>query len=260
MAETGYETHTVLLLTAGGFNAWMVANRLADRFPGLRILQEQPESKKVLLLRRVRRFGWLNALGQIATMVLSRFGKRFTAPRMEEIARQHGLSGALDGRIPVDHVGSLNDPEVAARIAALKPSVVVTVSCRILSKATLAVIPCPVINLHSGINPAYRGQMGGYWSLVSGDAGNFGATVHLVDAGVDTGQILHQIRTTPAPADSMWTYPTLLTAISADAMVTAACDAIDGKLAPGEAAGPSRLWFNVPVWTWLRYGLTKGIW
>lgn len=260
MSERSFEGHTVLLLTSGGFNPWMIANRLARRFPGLRVLQEPPESKMLLLKRRVRRFGWINAIGQLATMTFSRFGKRFASGRMEQIARDHGLSGTLDAGIPVETVGSLNDPDVVARIVELKPSVVLTVSCRILSKATLDAIPCPVINLHCGINPAYRGQMGGYWSRVSGDPENFGATVHLVDAGIDTGGILHMIRTSPSPADSMWTYPTLLTAISADAMEKAAMDAIDGRLAPAEAGGPSGLWYNVPVWTWLYHGLTKGIW
>lgn len=260
MTDRAYEDHTVLLLTAGGFNPWMIANRLHQRFPRLRVLQEPPESKALLLKRRVRRFGWINALGQIATMVFSRFGKHFTGARMAEIARAHGLSGTLDATIPIETVGSLNDPASVARIVELKPSVVLTISCRILSKATLDAIPCPVINLHSGVNPAYRGQMGGYWSLASNDPENFGATVHLVDAGVDTGGILEVIRTTPSRADSMWTYPTLLTAISADAMERAARDAIDGRLAPREASGPSKLWFNVPVWTWLYNGLTKGIW
>ncbi len=250
----------ILLLTGGGFNAWMIANHLAARFPGTRILLEQPESKAILLKRRIRRFGWINALGQLATMILSRLGKSFTAGRMIEIAKAHGLSGRLDPRIPIDRVGSLNDPEALEKIAALRPAVIVTVSCRILQKATLAAIRCPVINLHSGINPAYRGQMGGYWSLASGDAGNFGATVHLVDAGVDTGAILSQTRTTPSRRDSLWTYPTLLTAISAEPVARAVEEALEGRLSPIPPTGPSRLWFNVPIWTWLANGLTKGIW
>ena len=58
-------------------------------------------------------------------------------------------------------------------------------------------MPCPVLNYHAGITPKYRGMNGGYWALATGDAGNFGATVHLVDAGVDTGGVLHQVRGRP---------------------------------------------------------------
>ncbi|MBB4066919.1 formyl transferase [Gellertiella hungarica] len=260
MSSGSVPSPTVLVLTSGGFNPNMLINGLFRSFPGLRVVEEQPESKSVLLKRRIRRFGYVNAAGQLATMVLSRFGKRFAEDRIQAIAREHGLSGERDPRVPVDHVESLNDAAAHALVARLKPAVVVTVSCRILSKATLAAIPCPVINLHSAINPAYRGQMGGYWALVSGDRDNFGSTIHLVDEGVDTGAVLHQVRTTPARGDSMWTYPALLTAISVDPMRQAVEDAIHGTLKPTQATGPSHLWFNVPIWTWLYHGLTKGIW
>lgn len=260
MTDRQSDEPVILFLTAGGFNPWMIANRLAARFPGLQIILEEPESKRTLLRRRARRFGWLSAFGQLATMIVSRLGKRFTTRRSEEIAREYGLSGTLDPGIPLRQVGDINDPETVALIAALKPDVIATVSCRILRKTTLAALSCPIINLHSGINPAYRGQMGGYWSLVSGDRDNFGATVHLVDEGIDTGRTLYQARTAPSPSDSMWTYPTLLTAISADAVERAVADALEDRLTPVETAGPSKLWFNVPIWTWLFHGLTKGIW
>ena len=35
---------------------------------------------------------------------------------------------------------------------------------------------------------------GGYWALASGDAADFGATVHWSIAGVDTGGVLYQVR------------------------------------------------------------------
>jgi folate-dependent phosphoribosylglycinamide formyltransferase PurN len=251
----------IIVLTAGGGNAWMIVNDLASHFPGVEVLQENPESKRLILARRRRRFGTLNAMGQLGTMVVSRFGKRFAAARLEEIAETHGLSMEPDPAIPVRRVASLNDPEAQAFLTARAPAVVVTVSCRILSRETLAAIPCPVINLHAGINPAYRGQMGGYWALVGGDAKNFGATVHMVDAGVDTGQTLYEVRGRPAGGDSMLTYPALLTAMAAKFVRQAVADALTGKLEPKPAEnGPSRLHFNVPLWTWLYHGLTRGIW
>ena len=250
----------VVVLTAGGFNPWMIINHLAPVYPGLQVIEEQPESKSVLLRRRVRRFGWLNAAGQLATMALSKFGKRFADTRIHAIAREYGLSGEPDGTILRHRVESANSDACRALLAGINPDVVVTVSCRILDRATLSAIPCPVINLHSGINPAYRGQMGGYWALVNGDTRNFGATVHLVDAGVDTGETLAEIRATPAKGDSFLTYPTLLTAISATALSRAVADVLAGEVRSHAPEGPSRLWFNVPVWTWLRHGLTKGIW
>ncbi len=250
----------VVILTAGGTNPWMIINALHAGFADIRVIEEKPEAKSVLLARRIRRFGVVNAFGQMATMAISRFGKRFAEKRIRHIAESHGLSGAENPDIPVFHVDSLNGPACHQLLETLRPAVVLTISCRLLSRATLAAIPCPVINLHSAINPNYRGQMGCYWALVNGDRGNFGATVHLVDAGVDTGTILYQIRTAPEKGDTMLTYPALVTARSVDITRRAVADALAGTLKPGTTSGPSRLHFNVPVWTWLWHGLTKGIW
>ena len=91
-------------------------------------------------------------------------------------------------------VASANSPECVEKIAKIQPGVVLLAGCRMLSRDMLAKIPCPVLNYHAGIAPKYRGMNGGYWALASGDAQNFGTTVHLVDAGVDTGAVLRQAR------------------------------------------------------------------
>lgn len=167
----------LLVMTAGGVNPNVMINALAARFPDIHVFMEQPESKSAILKRRARRLGWIVAVGQLATMVASRLGKRFTVRRSKEIIAEHGLLPDLGGTIPVTHFASLNDEECRKAANLLKPAVIFTISCRLLTPATLRDLHCPIINFHAGINPAYRGQMGGYWALVEKDRGNFGATV-----------------------------------------------------------------------------------
>lgn len=250
----------IVVITGGGLNPQVMINHLFREFPGLHVIQEQYETKSVILKRRARRFGWPHALGQLATMMASRFGKRLTARRTAEILREYRLSGDPVAAIPITEVVSINDPSSHATLQSLRPDVVFTISCRILSPATLAAIPCPVINFHAGINPMYRGQMGGYWSRVEGDEANFGATVHLVDAGIDTGSTLYEQRVRPAASDTMTTYPLLMTAASTEITVRAITDALEGKLSPYPPQGPSALRYPPPIWTWLYHGLTKRIW
>lgn len=247
-------------MTAGGGNPWMLINGLRPHFPGLVVIEEPSESKEVLLNRRVKHCGWVNALGQMATMALSKFGKSLVTKRLSEIATSNGLSPEPDATIPHHAVPDINSPECLALLEQLKPAAILTVSCRLLRKATLSAIPCPVINMHSAMNPKYRGQMGGYWALVNGDTANFGATVHLVDQGVDTGAVLYQVHALPEKGDSMLTYPALLTAASLPITRRALDDALAGTLRPVATSGPSVLRFNVPIWTWIYNGLTKGIW
>jgi methionyl-tRNA formyltransferase len=50
---------------------------------------------------------------------------------------------------------------------------------------------------HSGITPKHRGQAGGHWALVNGEPDHAGRTIHLADAGVDTGDVVYQARIEP---------------------------------------------------------------
>ncbi len=258
--EFPWRQRRVVILTAGGANPQILINALAHQFPDIAVIRERPESKWTILKRRARRLGWIEAMGQIATMVVSRLGKKFATRRADEIIEEYGLSTKIDPAIPVHDVLSVNDPACLAAIGKLQPAVVVVLSTRLLSGETLARIPCPVINFHAGVNPGYRGQMGGYWALVNGDPENFGATVHLVDTGVDTGATLHVQKVTPSRSDTMLTYPLLLTAASTGIAIRAVDDVLAGRMRPYAPEGPSKMHYNPAVWTWLRHGLTKRIW
>ena len=129
-----------------------------------------------------------------------------------------------------------------------------------LSKPTLAAIACPVINYHSGINPKYRGLAGGWWARATGDHENYGTTVHLVDAGVDTGDTLYQAFLQPDPRDSLLTDSLAMAAGSREVVVRAVEDALNGTLQPKSSALPSVQRFHPPIWTYLMTGLLKRVW
>jgi Formyl transferase len=48
------------------------------------------------------------------------------------------------------------------------------------------------VNVHFGISPHYRGENTIFWPLYFGDYENVGFTLHYIDKGVDTGNILAQ--------------------------------------------------------------------
>lgn len=250
----------IVIVTAGGRNPQILINAIHARLGSVTVLLEQPESKTLFLKRRIRKLGLITATGQFVTMVASKFGKRFTEKRAEDILRDYGVSDAVNPGVSVTEIDSANSPAAIDHIRKTNPAVVFLVSCRMLSASTLAAMSCPVINFHAGINPQYRGLMGGYWARVENDEGNFGTTVHLVDAGVDTGDILYQSRVKPSKSDTMHTYPLLQTAASTDIAIRAIEDALSGTLNPVPANGNSRQWYHPPIWTWLWNGFSRGIW
>lgn len=62
---------------------------------------------------------------------------------------------------------------------------------QIFRKATIETPPLGTINCHAGKLPFYRGRNILNWALIN-DESEFGITVHYVDEGIDTGDIIRQ--------------------------------------------------------------------
>lgn len=250
----------VMVMTAGGPNPAIVINALARHYPNLHVVREQPESKWAITRRRARLLGWVTALGQLGTMIAARLLRPLARRRIDALLTADGLSATIATNVPIHDVASINDPATLALVADLKPVAILLVSTRLMARAALAAMPCPVINLHAGINPTYRGQMGGYWSLVEEDAANFGATLHLVDAGTDTGGTLYEVHTLPDDGDFIATYPLVLTVAAIDIALQSIDDAVHGRLRPWLPEGPSILRYPPTLWAWIANGFRRKVW
>jgi len=250
----------VVLLTAGGPMAAAVANALSRQFPGLIVLQEDPEPKWGIVRRRARRLGWCWALGQAACAVYLMLTARRSRQRIGAIITGYGLDPNLRSSIQVRHIGSVNMKQCRDALRLLNPDVVAVYGTRIIRRETLRSIPAPFINYHAGINPKYRGQHPGYWALVNADPDHAGVTIHLVDEGVDTGDVLYQERVPFTQDDNIRTYQWLQMAYAMPLFIRAIQDTVAGRLAPKHAHLPSRQWFPPTVWAYAWNGLTRGVW
>jgi methionyl-tRNA formyltransferase len=250
----------IVLVTAGGPHPWIIANALIDRFGEISIIREHGEPRSVLIRRRIRRFGYVNAAGQTAMMVWTILAKRLMRGRTARMLAETGLRTELPVDQKIIDVSSVNAADFRAALARLEPDVVFLVGCRMMKADVLSSIPCPVLNYHAGINPKYRGMNGGYWALAGSDPENFGGTVHLVDAGVDTGGTLYQARGAPQPDDNFMTYAFRQAALSRDICVTAVEDALAGRLVVRDVDLPSRQWFHPTIWGYFWTGLRRNVW
>lgn len=157
----------------------------------------------------------------------------------------------------IGHIPSVNHPDGHAAVLHLAPDVMVISGTRILSARTIAALGRPIINMHAGITPQYRGVHGGYWALVQRDPAHCGVTVHLVDAGVDTGAVLYQALITPGPTDDFSTYPTLQTLAGLPLLVKAVQSAhVPAAQTP---AGTSRRWYHPTLWGYLWHRIAGGV-
>lgn len=97
-------------------------------------------------------------------------------------------------------VANVNEPAVAAHFRTHDVRLVILNLCSVISASQLEAIDRPVINVHPGINPRYRGA-GNVWALSEKRLDLVGATVHEVDVGIDTGKVLGYIRIDPVSED-----------------------------------------------------------
>ena len=94
--------------------------------------------------------------------------------------------------IPFLPTENVNSAEFIALIDGYKPDLLVSMSFnQILKTDIIAYAPKGFINCHAGALPFYRGRNPLNWVLINGE-NTFGITVHYVDEGIDTGDIIEQ--------------------------------------------------------------------
>jgi methionyl-tRNA formyltransferase len=235
----------LLMLASDNPTSWIIYNHLVREFGLFPIMVEQPVSRKVLLKNRIRKLGLAKVMSQIAFVtILRRFLTWRDKGRIAEICRLEGIETEPPITSAILPIDSVNGEECRTFIAEIEPTVIIVNGTRIIGKKTLAAGNCTFINSHHGITPKYRGAHGGYWALLEDDRGNCGVTVHLVDEGIDTGNIIEQHRIDPGASDSFVTYPFLLTAAALPILTRSVKAASDGTLATQPVEGPSAIWYH----------------
>jgi methionyl-tRNA formyltransferase len=97
---------------------------------------------------------------------------------------------------------NINDPSFLDVLRALEPDVFISMYFgRLFSPDLLAVPKVGCINMHPSLLPKYRGQGPTTWPLYYGDT-ETGQTVHWLDEGIDSGDIIAQRAIPIEPKDT----------------------------------------------------------
>jgi hypothetical protein len=254
------EHSDIIALTSGGPHSWIMINALRDRFGDFPVIVEQGEPEALFWKRRRRMLGPLRVASMQAARLPIKLTRRGTDRIISEMIERHKLEPEPRPGTNITHVPSVNSDACRRALKAAGPRAVFVVSTRMISAQTLTSVDAPFINYHSGINPAYRGMFGGYFALANGEPEHFGATVHLIDSGVDTGDILYQSKVQVEPGDNFHTYLWRMAAGSRGIVIRAMEDALSGQLSPTMVDLPSKQWFAPTLGGYVWAGLRRGVW
>ncbi|MBT5342142.1 hypothetical protein HOL59_01005 [Candidatus Woesearchaeota archaeon] len=106
-----------------------------------------------------------------------------SAKTIEDLAGQYN--------IPIIKTTNLSDNDFLINIKELNPTFVLCLVAQILRKNVFETLGNKLINAHGSYLPEYRGAAQYFWYLFNGDR-QYGVTVHFMEAGLDTGDIIFQ--------------------------------------------------------------------
>lgn len=233
----------------------VVYNYLKKYFDIDAVVFETPIPRKKQFLNRAKRLGYISALSQVIFFLcIAPIIKRFSRKRKAEIFKQYELDETGPPKEIIKRIRYANTEEGRSVIRELNPDLVLVNGTRIISKKTLESVPATFINIHTGITPAFRGVHGGYWAIATGKKDLFGTTIHYVDTGVDTGEIIEQVFVEPPTHDNFYTYPYLQYASVLPVLKNVIQSFVDGNkpLPKSPVTTESELWFHPTVFQWLR--------
>ena len=103
--------------------------------------------------------------------------------------------------IPVIHVGPLSDPKSVDAVSRLEADILIHAGAGILRRGVLSTPKLGTLNAHMGILPRYRGMNVAEWAGL--ERSKVGCTVHLINEGIDTGDIIAVAEIDSGSADSI---------------------------------------------------------
>lgn len=98
-------------------------------------------------------------------------------------------------------VDYINEPKVVGRLIEAKPDLTIIMSPSILKRPLLEAAGT-IINIHGGFLPYYRGNHCFFFALYNQEFDKIGSTIHFVNAGIDTGDIIEVVVPLISPADN----------------------------------------------------------
>ena len=250
----------IIILAGNGSSTLFMYNGIKGKYQIDKVIIEQPVNKKKFLKRRIKKLGFITVFGQILFQVFCvKLLNIISKSRVKEIKKYNNLS---DNSIPTEiliEVASVNSNACETLLKKINPDIIIVNGTRIISEKILNCTDALILNTHAGITPSYRGVHGAYWALVNNDINNCGVTVHLVDAGIDTGGILYQKSINILHKDNFTTYTYLQIAEGIKLMTKAIDDAINNTTSIKNNHSKSKIWSHPTIWTYLCLRIMKGI-
>lgn len=194
----------IVILTSTENRHAYVASKIASHFPedDISVILEPKDSKNIKKSRFQRFLNSKNKISFINRYLINLiFYKSLKSVAKEkkdaeelyfnDINKQKLASLKLKVLEKVEHGYNVNDNNYVEIIESLCPDIIVVMGTSLIKENIIKIPKLGILNIHTGLSPFYRGGMTNFWPFIYKELGFCGVTVHKLDIGIDSGDIIY---------------------------------------------------------------------
>jgi len=185
----------IVFLSSDDAHQQYLAAQVHERFDLVALVVEPASSQRKRLLRERKFIDWTAATYHAwrrRLLGLNAYRKRYFALP---------TGAPIWPPVQTINVDWINDPAVVQLLREITPDICLLMCTSILRKPVLEAAGT-IVNIHGGFLPYYRGNHCFFFALYHGAIDRIGSTIHFVDEGVDTGDIIEHVIPTIYPDDN----------------------------------------------------------
>jgi methionyl-tRNA formyltransferase len=211
----------VFIADDGPANAWLI--REVERALAVRlIVRPDWSAPRPASLAAVRSRTPVSPITRVARALR----RRYFAPREEAATRQLAVELFAGEPLPRPQAAvvtvpswDMNGATTEGLLRDAAPDVILVSGAPMLSANIFELSRRGTVNLHFGVSPDYRGMHTLVVPWQQGEYDRLGATLHLVDQGIDTGPVLFRVYPAMTPADDLVAVEANIVRLAARALV-----------------------------------------
>jgi methionyl-tRNA formyltransferase len=196
----------IVMCCDGLFQRHLLA-RAAEEFSLVGIVMQTDSAYSVPAWRRLKRYGNpKNLLRHLAARVLLPSYERRAQPLIQRLFYHEGWPRSLPADVPCIATPEVNGSQVSRFIREHAPDIILVNGTNLLREGILSLLPeikLGIINLHTGLSPYSRGGNCNLFMLLEGHPELVGVTVHHIDKGIDSGDIILSSQLQMEPGDTL---------------------------------------------------------
>jgi len=223
----------VLIMCCDGLYQRYLINRVKKEFNLVGVIFHATPNAKGNLFKRIARYrNPIDLLTYLQARILIPYYESLALPLVKRLFFENGCAPLPPNSVPICHVGNVNAPEAVKFVHDLAPDIICVNGTNLLREPMLNLIPTipfGIINLHTGLSPYARGGNCNLFVLLEGHPELVGITIHHIDKGIDSGDIIITARPEMEPTDNYEMIDAKTFRLGIDLMLVAIHQLIEGR-------------------------------